>query len=83
MIATVSRADEKLPRWQFRLSFPKEVRAEPFSGRVVLYFSQTRPQPRERLSWFKPEILVGRDVTNWKPGEPLVIDSHKPDDVTA
>ena len=75
-------ADDKLPHWQFRLSFPKEVRAEPYSGRVVLYFSQTRPQPRERLSWFNPEILVGRDVTDWKPGEPLVIDSHKPEDTT-
>ncbi len=81
LIATMSRADEKLPHWQFRLSFPKEVRAEPYSGRVVLYFSQTRPQPRERLSWFNPEVLVGHDVTDWKPGEPLVIDSHKPDDV--
>ena len=75
-------ADDKLPHWQFRLSFPKEVRAEPYSGRVVLYFSQSRPQPRERLSWFNPEILVGRDVTDWKPGEPLVIDSHKPDETT-
>ncbi|MFM9961800.1 MAG: alpha/beta hydrolase [Planctomycetaceae bacterium] len=82
LIAAVSRADEKLPHWQFRLSFPKEVRAEPFSGRVVLYFSQTRPQPRERLSWFKPEILVGRDVIDWKPGESLIIDSHKPDETT-
>ena len=82
LVVSVSHADEKLPRWQFRLSFPKEVRAEPYSGRVVLYFSQTRPQPRERLSWFNPEILVGRDVTDWKPGEPLIIDSHQPDDVT-
>lgn len=82
LLASVSRAEDKLPRWQFRLSFPKEVRAEPYSGRVVLYFSQTRAQPRERLSWFNPEILVGRDVTNWKPGESLVIDSHKPGDVT-
>lgn len=82
LMASVTRADEKLPRWQFRLSFPKEVRAEPYSGRVVLYFSQTRAEPRERLSWFNPEILVGRDVTDWKPGEPLVIDSHQPAEVT-
>ena len=82
LICGGAAADDKLPHWQFRLSFPKEVRAEPYSGRVVLYFSQTRPQPRERLSWFNPEILVGRDVTDWKPGEPLVIDSHKPDETT-
>ena len=83
LFASVSHAEDKLPRWQFRLSYPKEVRAEPFSGRVVLYFSQTRAQPREKLNWFNPEILVGRDVTNWKPGEPLVIDSHKPDGLVA
>ena len=82
LFAGVSRADEKLPRWLFRVSFPKEVRAEPFTGRVVLYLSQTRAQPRERLSWFNPEILIGRDVTEWKPGEPLLIDSHKPDELT-
>ena len=82
LFAGVSHAEEKLPRWQFRVSFPKGVRAEPFTGRVVLYLSQTRAQPRERLSWFNPEILIGRDVTEWKPGEPLLIDSHKPDELT-
>ena len=82
LFAGVSHADEKLPRWLFRVSFPKGVRAEPFTGRVVLYLSQTRAQPRERLSWFNPEILIGRDVTEWKPGEPLLIDSHKPDELT-
>lgn len=82
LLASVSRADENLPHWQFRLSFPKEVRAEPYSGRVVLYFSQTRSEPRERLSWFNPEVLVGRDVTDWKPEEPLVIDCHQADGVT-
>ena len=82
LICGGAAADDKLPHWQFRLSFPKEVRTEPYSGRVVLYLSQTRPQPRERLSWFNPEILVGQDVTDWKPGEPLVIDSHKPDETT-
>jgi S-formylglutathione hydrolase FrmB len=82
LLASVSRADEKLPRWQFRVSFPKEVRTEPFSGRVVLYLSQAKPQPRERLNWFNPEVLIGRDVADWKPGEPLVLDSQKPDETT-
>lgn len=83
LVSGASVADEKLPHWQFRLSFTQELRAEPFSGRVVLYFSQSRPQPRERLSWFNPEILVGRDVTDWKPGEPLVIDSHQPGELVS
>ncbi len=78
LLASVTQAEEKLPRWLFRVSFPKEVRAEPFSGRVVLYLSQTRTQPRERLNWFNPEILIGRDVIDWKPGEPLLIDSYEP-----
>lgn len=42
LLAAASHADDKFPRWQFRLSFPKEVRAESFNGRVVLYCSQTR-----------------------------------------
>ncbi len=69
------------PRWQFRLSFSQQLRAEPFSGRVVLYFSRVRPEPRQGLDWFHPEILVGRDVANWKPDEPLFIDGGKPNDV--
>jgi hypothetical protein len=84
LMASASFAEEakKHPRWQFRVSFPTEVQAEPFTGRVVLYLSQAKAQPRERLNWFNPEVLVGRDVTDWKPGEPLVIDSHKPDEST-
>ena len=73
-------APAKAP-WQIRVTYSSELRAEPFSGRVVLYFSQLRQRPREGLSWFNPEVLVGRDVTDWKPSEPLVIDSTKPDEV--
>ena len=60
LIATPSAdADEvQLAHWQFRLSFPKEARAEPFTGRVVLYFSRNRPEPRERLNWFKDRKSV-------------------------
>src|SRR2546422_9695232 len=72
-LAQVTSAEDQRPAHrQFRVSFAKSLRAEPFSGRVVLYFSQTRPQPRERLDWFHPEVLVGRDVADWKPDEPLL-----------
>lgn len=66
----------------FRLTFSKSVRAEPFTGRVVLYFSRTRPEPRDHLNWFQPEVLVGRDVTNWKPDDELTIDIDNVDQVT-
>ena len=68
-------------RRQFRLTFAKSLRPEAFSGRVVLYFSNTRPQPREKLNWFNPEVLVGRDVKDWQPDAPLVIDIDKADEV--
>lgn len=68
-------------RRQFQVTFAKALRPDAFSGRVVLYFSNTRPQPRERLNWFNPEVLVGRDVKEWKPGEPLLIDIDKADEV--
>ena len=83
LAANTVPADDAPPksRQQYRLTFPAALRATPFSGRVVLYFSKTRQQPREGLSWFNPEILVGRDVINWRPGEPLIIDSTKPEEV--
>ena len=77
------RADEPTaslaPQRQFQVTFAKSLRADPFTGRVVLYFSNTRPQPRERLNWFNPEVLVGIDVKDWKPSEPLLVDLNKAD----
>lgn len=66
------------PAWagnyEFRISFPDTVRAEPYSGRVFLFFSKNRNvEPRFGPNWFHPEPLLAIEAENWKPGEPLAI----------
>ena len=53
---------------EIRVSFSKETRSQPFTGRVVLLFSRARTQPRMGPSWFRPETIVSQDVENWQPG---------------
>src|SRR6185369_302176 len=56
---------------EIRVSFDKQTRAEPYTGRVYLFFSKRPVEPRTGPGWFSPEPFVARDVENWKPGEPL------------
>lgn len=65
----VSAADETAPH--FVLRFSPEVRAEPFTGRVTLFFSRTASEPRSGPNWFSPEPFVSYDVHDWSPDEPL------------
>ncbi|VAX39825.1 hypothetical protein MNBD_PLANCTO02-2674, partial [hydrothermal vent metagenome] len=55
----------------FRVQFDSTVHAEPFTGRVYIFFSKLHKEPRTGPDWFQPEMIIARDVTNWKPGEPL------------
>src|SRR5580704_18833599 len=57
--------------WRFTVKFSQSVRKEPFSGRVYLFFSRNRPEPRPDPSWFSPEQFIARDVHDWKPGAVL------------
>jgi pimeloyl-ACP methyl ester carboxylesterase len=71
------------PAWageyEFRVTFPHSVRAEPFTGRVFLFFSKAKEQePRLGPNWFKPEPILAIDVENWRPNEPLTIGAHQP-----
>lgn len=60
--------------WKFSIRIAPEVRAEPFSGRVYLFFNaHPRSDPREGPDWFHPQPFVSLDVENWKPAEPLTI----------
>ncbi|MGE5192043.1 MAG: alpha/beta hydrolase-fold protein [Deltaproteobacteria bacterium] len=59
---------------EFRISFSKAVRSEPYSGRVYLFFGKNpKTEPRQGPDWFHPEPFVALDVKNWKAGEPLVM----------
>jgi hypothetical protein len=61
--------------WRIDLRFTEAVRAEPYTGRVYVFFSKQRGEPRFGPGWFNPELFVARDVTDWKPGEPLSFSS--------
>jgi hypothetical protein len=49
------------------------VHSTPYSGRVYLFFSKSRREPRLGPDWFNPENFVALDVQQWKPGETLVV----------
>ena len=38
----------------------------------MLLRDEPRPVPKQ-LNWFNPEPTFARDVTDWKPGEPLAV----------
>jgi Putative esterase len=57
--------------WHFGVKYPESVNKGPYSGRVYLFFSRNRPEPRQDPDWFFPEQFIARDVKDWKPGEVL------------
>jgi hypothetical protein len=59
---------------QFRLTFAKTVSAHPFTGRVYVMLFPRRFSGLLSPDWFDPKPLFARDVRNWKPGEPLILD---------
>ncbi|MCA8998355.1 MAG: hypothetical protein KDA80_15260 [Planctomycetaceae bacterium] len=68
-----------VPTLGFHVQFTEQVRSEPYSGRVYLFFSANRQtEPRNGPNWMKPEPFVSLDVTHWKPGEQLTISLDNP-----
>jgi hypothetical protein len=57
---------------EFRLTFDPATLDTPFTGRVFVLF-RTTPAAPPGMNWFRPEPGLARDVTGWKPGEPLVL----------
>ncbi|RPI75782.1 MAG: hypothetical protein EHM42_15170, partial [Planctomycetaceae bacterium] len=56
------------------MSFPAEARAEPYTGRVYLFFQKgEQGEPRRGPNWFNPGPMVALDVAGWKPAETLEI----------
>jgi hypothetical protein len=66
-LATQTSAED----WRFAVKFSQSVHKEPFSGRVYIFFSRNRSEPRQDPSWFSPEQFIARDVHDWKPGTVL------------
>ena len=61
--------------YAFELTLDPAVRAEPFTGRVYLFFAQGDREPRFGPNWFNPGPMLAVDVRDWKPGEPLSINT--------
>ena len=62
--------------WRFSVRYSPTVYRGPYAGRVYLFFTRRRPEPRFGPDWFRPEEFIARDVTNWKAEEPLHIFEH-------
>jgi pimeloyl-ACP methyl ester carboxylesterase len=74
VFAPAARADKPL---EFCVTFDKSVSATPFTGRVfVLLAKRPMSEPPTEPDWFDPEPMLARDVRDWKPEEPLVIDGN-------
>jgi Putative esterase len=70
--ASIARgANAEPPQWTVEVEFSPQVRQEPFSGRVYLFFSEQMDAPRLGPNWFQPEPFLAREVKDWKPGEVL------------
>ncbi|MBI3865774.1 MAG: hypothetical protein HY290_28205 [Planctomycetia bacterium] len=73
-LAALLASSSQAANYEFRVTFPEGVRAEPFTGRVYLFFSKApNGEPRGGPNWFNPEPLLAIDVENWKPNELLAI----------
>jgi hypothetical protein len=60
---------------EFRITFDRNVSSQPFTGRVyVMLFKQDVKELRSGPDWFQPDPFFAKDVKNWQPGQPLVLD---------
>ncbi|HUG91561.1 MAG TPA: alpha/beta hydrolase-fold protein [Planctomycetaceae bacterium] len=70
---TEARAAE----WRFDVEFTESAHARPYSGRVYVFFSQRNREPRFGPNWFRPELFIARDVSDWRPGERLTFSTRE------
>src|SRR5262245_49341725 len=65
LIATDANAQTR-----FQVRFAPAVRAEPFSGRIYLFFSRN-DEPRRGPDWFRPSPMLAVDVENLSAGQAI------------
>ena len=66
-----ARSEQQKRTQNLRVQFDASIHKEPFTGRVYIFFSKRRKEPRTGPDWFHPEMFIARDVSDWKPGESL------------
>jgi Putative esterase len=81
--AVVVPVDSSAADWRVDVQFSQTVHAEPYTGRVYVFFSRRHREPRSGPDWFQPELFVARDVQGWKPGERLTFSSERPERLLA
>ena len=59
---------------QIKLS--SDLKMEPVSGRLFLFFGKGMNPPMQGPNWFSPEPFFGKDVTDMKPGDVVTIDQE-------
>jgi hypothetical protein len=75
LLTPISAAAQSQPL-EFRLTFDRNVSAQPFSGRVyVMLFREDVKELRPGPDWFHPDPFFAKDVKNWQPDQPLVLDA--------
>lgn len=80
-LVVLSMFVQELPAadWKFTLKCADQVRREPFTGRVYIFFQKGgRSEPRNGMNWFNPLPFIALDVENWKPAEPLRLSAATP-----
>ncbi|MHB1422260.1 MAG: alpha/beta hydrolase-fold protein [Gemmataceae bacterium] len=75
LLLTPASAAAQARPLEFRLTFDRSVSAQPFTGRVyVMLFKQDVKELRPGPDWFQPDPFFAKDVKDWQPGQPLVLD---------
>lgn len=75
-ILTESCRQAKVPKLQFKLSFPASIHPEAITGRVFVMITKTEArEPRLQAgSWSGSVPFFGKDVEQMRPGEVVIID---------
>ena len=71
LMSPVGAADADRPVWTIEVEFSPKLREESYTGRIYLFFSKKKEEPRHGPSWMLPEPFLSREVADWKPGEVL------------
>lgn len=61
------------PPLAFQVSFPSTVRAEPATGRLLLFLTRAEAEPRRHINWLDLDPVFAVDVTNLAPNTTIEI----------
>ncbi|HEY5911825.1 MAG TPA: alpha/beta hydrolase-fold protein [Verrucomicrobiae bacterium] len=64
-----AHAGETKHVFEFEVTFPKETRADAFSGRVVIFLSKYSREPRYSDDWVSRTAVIGADFSRIQPGQ--------------